>query len=401
MNKEMKALIDKRNAVAAQMRGMVSLAETEDRGLTSDERTQWDAMNADIEQIEQRLADLKKVSGFDDFDNALEAENRDTTPPELSRADAFSAFTRSHPDLNPMSADVRRVLTEMRAQTTGTAASGGYLVPEEWAAQIESAMKAFGGIRNVATVIRSTSGDALHMPTDDDTSNTGAILGENTQDSEQDVAFSELVLNAYKYTSKIIRVPVELLQDSAFNLEAFLQGKFGERLGRATAAHYATGTGTAQPKGLFTAASSGKTAAANNALTYAELIDLKHSVDPAYRGGAKWVMNDSTLAVIKKLVDSTGRPLWAPGIAEGAPGMIDGDTVQIDQGAPSIGSATTPIAYGDMSKYIIRDVAGFTMSRLVERYADYHQVGFLAILRTDGDLLDAGQGPVKKLTMAV
>ena len=401
MNTEMKALIEKRSAAAVQMRTLVETAEKEDRGLSTEERSQWDAMDSDVTNIEARLGDLKKVSDLDKFDYAVSSENREAPKKETSRLEAFNAFTRSHPDTAPLTADVRQVMAEMRAQTVGTPASGGYLVPEEWASGIESAMKAFGGIRNVATIISSTSGDALHMPTDDDTSNVGAILGENTQDAEQDVTFSELVLNAYKYTSNIIRVPVELLQDSAFNVDGFLQRKFGERLGRATAAHYATGTGTAQPNGLFTAATSGKTAAANNAITYLELLDLKHSVDPAYRGNARWVMNDSTLAVLKKLVDLDGRPLWAPNIVDGSPGMLDGDLVVIDQGAPSIATITTPIAYGDMSKYIIRDVAGFTMTRLVERYADFYQVGFLAMLRTDGDLLDAGQGPVKKLTMAV
>jgi HK97 family phage major capsid protein len=292
-------------------------------------------------------------------------------------------------------------MAEMRAQATATDAAGGYLVPEDWASSIESAMLAYGGIRNRATVIRTSSGNPLHMPTDNDTSNAGSILAENTQDSEQDVVFSELILNSYKYTSNIIRVSVELLQDNAFNLETFLQQKFAERLGRATAAHYATGTGTAQPNGLFTAATSGKTTATNSAITYAELIDLKHSVDPAYRGNAAWVMNDSTLAVIKKLLDGNSRPLWNPSVEMGNPGTFDGDAIVIDQGAPSIATTTTPIAYGDLSKYIIRDSSGISMTRLVERYADFHQVGFLAIMRTDGDLLDAGSNPVKVMTMAV
>ena len=398
MTKQEKMLLDKRQGVAAQMRKMVELAESEDRGLTVDERSQWDAMADDVAALDSRIEVVRKTDfGVEDV---VATEEREAKP-TMAKAEAFNAFMRSHPELRPASAEVRQAMAEMRAQAVGTDAAGGYLVPEEWASSIESAMVAFGGIRNAATVIRSSNGNPLHMPTDNDTANSGAILAENTQDSEQDVTFSELILNAYKYTSNIIRVPVELLADSAFNLEAFLQAKFAERLGRATAAHYATGTGTAQPRGLFTAAGSGKTAASNAAITYAELIDLKHSVDPAYRGNASWVMNDSTLAAVKKLVDGQNRPLWNPSVAAGEPGTFDGDAIIIDQGAPSIGSTTTPIAYGDLSKYLVRDAGGISMVRMVERYADFHQVGFVAIMRTDGDLLDAGSGPVKKLTMAV
>lgn len=404
MTKQEKQLLEERNRAATQMRALVDAAEAEDRGLTAEERSTWDAMGADIEKIDSRVDVLRRQSGIDaEAVAAIGSESRTETGSKdqgESRAQVFSAFTRSHPDYSPLTPEQRKALVEMRAQAAGTDSAGGYVVPEEWANSIESAMKAYGGIRNAATIIRSSNGGDLHMPTDDDTSNTGAILAENTQDSEQDVTFGEVVLGAYNYTSKIIRVPIALMQDSAFPLDAFLQRKFAERLGRATAAHYATGTGTAQPKGLFTAASSGKTAASATAVTYSELIDLKHSVDPAYRQNASWVFNDSTLKALKQLLDSDGRPLWAPGIAGGVPATLDDDVYIIDQGAASMATTTTPIAYGDISKYMIRDVAGFTMLRLVERYADYHQVGFVAFLRTDGDLLDAGQGPVKKLTMA-
>ena len=398
MNAIEKKLLEQRSAVAAQMRTMVEKAESEERGLTSDERSQWDAMAEDVASLDDRI-EVVRSTDFSVSD--VVAEEREAAKPEMAKAEAFNAFMRSHPEMNPASAEVRQAMAEMRAQAVGTDSAGGFTVPEEWASSIESAMAAFGGIRNAATIIRSTNGNPLHMPTDNDTANSGAILGENTQDSEQDVVFSELVLNAYKYTSNIIRVPLELLTDSAFNLEAFLQQKFAERLGRATAAHYATGTGTAQPRGLFTAAASGKTTATNSAITYAELIDLKHSVDPAYRGNASWVMNDSTLAVLKKLVDGQNRPLWNPSVAAGEPGTFDGDRIIIDQGAPSIATTTTPIAYGDLSKYLVRDAGGISMVKMVERYADFHQCGFVAIMRTDGDLLDAGAGPVKKLTMAV
>ena len=143
----------------------------------------------------------------------------------------------------------------------------------------------------------------------------------------------------------------------------------------------------------------GTTTAVNTAITYPELLDLKHSVDPAYRqnGMGSWAFNDNTLKYLKGLLDSEGRPLWLPSIAGATPATLDGDTYVVDQAFPSIGASAEPMAYGDMSEYYIRMVKGFTMIRLVERYAEYHQVGFIAHLRTDSNLMDVAA--VKKLDM--
>ncbi|MCP4141335.1 MAG: phage major capsid protein, partial [Chloroflexi bacterium] len=274
---------------------------------------------------------------------------------------AFEALLRSdQPGLTGLSGDHRDILNvmaaEARAQSVGTDSAGGYNVPEEMASQIETAMAQFGGIANHATVLTTGGGGALPMPTCNDTANIGALLAENTEDGEEDLTFAELVLNAYKFTSKIIRVSVELMQDSAFDLNAYIAGALGERLGRATAAYYATGTGTAQPNGLMTAGTVGVTAAATGAFTLGEMRSLKHSVDPAYRANAKWVFNDTTLLALKGLSDSEGRPLWQPAIADVVPSTIDGDTYVIDQGVASAAANALTIGYGDMSKYLIRNV---------------------------------------------
>jgi HK97 family phage major capsid protein len=287
----------------------------------------------------------------------------------------------------------------MRAQST-TASEGGYTIPEGFQNNIWSAMGAYGGIRTAATVISTATGNPLPFITNDDTGNVGALLAENVADSEQDTVFGEIILNAWSYTSKIIRVSQQLLQDNAVNLESYLGGMFAERLGRATAAHYATGDGASKPNGLMTAAAAGITAGSATAVTYLELLDLKHSVDPAHRLNATWAFNDTTFKALKKLVDADGRPLWSPELTTDAPATLDGDRYVIDQGIASMTTGNKTIAYGDLSKYHIRDVLGITMARLVERYAEFHQVGFVAILRTDADLIDAGSNPVKVLTQA-
>ena len=137
---------------------------------------------------------------------------------------------------------------------------------------------------------------------------------ENTQDSEQDMTFGVMTLDAYKYTSKIVRVSVELLQDSAFNLGAELGSLLGERLGRIQNTHATTGTGSSQPNGVVTASALGKTAASATAITTDEIIDLFHSVDRAYRGNSSFMAADSTVAAIRKLKDGDSQYLWQPGL---------------------------------------------------------------------------------------
>lgn len=420
MGLELKALKERRAAVAKQMRGMVEKAEQEDRGLNTEERESWDNMNVEVEGLESRIQIAERASELGDFSDIEDDHippnnpgiqphaNRGNGPSEDDlRAQAFWAMVRSNePGLSGLSQEHRSLLASMReretrAQGVSADSAGGYTVPQGFQSQIFEAMKAYGGIRNVATVLTTDTGNDLPFITDDDTANIGAILAENTPDTEQDVTFGQVMLGAYKYTSRIVRVSVELLQDNAVNLEAYLSRIFARRLGRATAAHYAAGTGTGQPRGLMVAATVGHTAASNAAITYPELIDLKHSVDPAYRNGARWAFNDSTLKALKKLVDADGRPLWSPAISSDSPATLDGDQYIIDQGIAPIGSNARSIAYGDLTNYHIRDVRAMTLVRLVERYADYHQVGFIAFMRSDADLIDAGLGPVKVLAHPV
>lgn len=395
-------LLQERGQLATQMHDMHKAAEKEDRGFTADESEKWDNLDSKLDELDKRIKANKRASSIigytDDQIKDMKPEGlKEEEQREITQGQAFSALLRStQPGQMGLSADQQAAL--QRAQAKGTDSAGGYLAPEEFRNNVIDRMSAFGGVRNVATVISTETGNSIPMPTNDDTGNTGAIIGENTQDSEQDMTFGEVNLGAFKYTSRIIRVPIELLQDSAFDLDTYIQGKFGERLGRATSAHYATGTGTGQPQGLA-AATVGNTAAANTGIAYDDLLNLKHSVDPAYRGNARWGFNDNTFLALKKLKDSDNRPLWLPDIAGVAPSTIDGDAFFIDQGFADIGASAVPVVYGDMSGYWVRDVMGMTVTRMVERYADFHQVGFVAILRSDGRIID-GNG-IRAMDMPV
>lgn len=422
---------------------MQKTLEAENRGFKDEEKEQWESLTREEIALSERLdAAIKHETAAtrytdeelqdhdrQEFENTRAAQTPETDKPltvvECSRAlrgwflrneadpadqrlaqranlagNAITLQMRHEDGVPKTLEDINRIYRpEQRAQSL-TDAAGGYTVPDEMMRAIEVSMLTFGNVRNVSTVITTATGADLPIPTVNDTGNVGVILAENTQIAQQDMTFAQLVLNAYKYSSKGILVSAELMQDSSVNLPAFIGERLGERIARITNQHFTTGTGTGQPNGIVTAAGdSSITTASNTAITWTELMGLKHAVDPAYRIGGAWMCDDGIVKLMKTMLDSTNRPIWQQSIVPGQPASLDGDPVVVNNDMAT-GSAAKALIYGNFAKYLVRQVRAITVLRLDERYADYHQTGFLAFARFDGDLLDAGTDPVKYLTLA-
>lgn len=409
----LRKLREQRNKISADMQALNTLAETEERGFTSDEHERWAKMTADVNDLREQEERVQQMidagSGLDEIVNALpnesrsgsdEPENRGGEQPSAADqyASAFGALIRSsEPGLTGLTAEQRSLIQrsmvhdqELRAQGVATGGAGAFTVAEGFGDRMIDTMLAFGGIMGGgATIIDTENGAPLPFAANNDTGNAGALLAENTQDSEQDLTFTQRQLDAYMYTSNVVRVSLQLMQDSFFDMEGYLSGKLGERIGRAVAPHFATGTGSGQPNGLMTAAGTGHDAAAAAALTFDDVLELEHSVDPAYRAlGASFVFNDNTLKALQGTNDSEGRPLWLPRVGDSVPETIYGYPYVIDQGLADIGASAASMGFGRLSEYYIRRVQPITLLRLVERYADFLQVGFLAFARFDGELMD-------------
>lgn len=405
--------------LAADMRALHKLTEDEDRGFTAEERDQWDKMTKDFETVEQRIKAAEQMQRLqdepsdDDLPNLRtgtdEQEEREIRTAEEGRStdeyqEAFDRFLRCDPNF-PLQAEHRAILQryeadmEIRAQGTGDSA-GGYTIPEGFANRIVERLVAFSGLREAAgrangpTLLRTASGNTIPFPNNDDTGNAGAIIAENTQVNEQDLVFGVRNLGAYMYTSNLVRVSLQLLQDEAVDLTGYLSRILGKRIGRAVSPHFAKGTGTAQPTGLVTAATDAQVNVSTAAgITHANLLDFEHGLDPAYRRTAQWVFNDTTLRAIKGLVDAQNRPLWLPNDASsiaqgGASASLLGYPYVIDQGLDNVGTGNRPIAFGDLSEFIIREVLGINLFRFNERYMDFLQIGWMAYARYDSNLVD-------------
>lgn len=300
---------------------------------------------------------------------------------------AFETFLRRGREA--LTTEDRALLVEARDQTAGTNSAGGYLVPPGYWDRISEVLKAYGGLLGVANVLTTSTGNPIQWPNNDDTANTGAILGEATQVVEQDLTIGTRTLGAYTYTSNQIRVSNPLLEDSAFDLNTWILSKFTTRWGRAIAADLAGGTGTGQPTGIVPNATVAVTGATGQTTTiiYDNLVDLIHSVDPAYRatGRCRFLMSDSARGVIAKIKDQYGRPLFVPSLIAGQPDTILGYPITIDQSVPVMAASAKSVLFGDFyAGMVVRLVGTGHMARLPERYADYNETGFVGFVRLDG-----------------
>jgi HK97 family phage major capsid protein len=256
-------------------------------------------------------------------------------------------------------------------------------------------------VRQVAGQLTTGQGNSILYPTTDDTSNAGELVAEGATAANQDATFGSVTLGAYRFSSKIIPVSLELLQDSAVDIEGLIYSLITTRLGRIQNTYFTTGTGTAQPLGVLTAAAAGgsKVGAAGQttSITYDDLVDVEHSVDPAYRskGTCSWMFHDNTLKILKKLKDSMSRPLWRPAVTGGDAADILGYSYGVNQDMPVMAANAKSIVFGDMSRYLVRDVMGVTLYRFDDsNYMKNGQVAFLAFQRSDGKWIDSGNAAI-------
>ncbi len=394
-----------------------SITDKTDEARAKEVEVTFDKMMADHDAIASRVERMEKLAKVEAREEARQEEIADvskrpvlearSTPAvdqgeQLSYRKAFHNYISAGGNAN-LDAESRSVL-ETRVQKTATSAAGGYTVPTELANFIEKAMIATGPMysSDLFTVLNTASGEGINIPTVDDTAVTAEAHTEGTaptDDGGKDVTFGQKQLQAYAFNTEWVRWSHELNSDSIFNMESLLGELLGERLGRIANSKLTTGSGSSDVEGIVTTSAAGKTAASATAITADEIIDLVHSVDPAYRSApsARIMMNDSTLAVIRKLKDGDGNYLWSMGSYQaGIPQTILGYNVVVNQAMDSIATAKKTILFGDMKKFYVRKVGAPTMFVANERFApDY---GILGYVRLDGVLTNTAA--IKHLVQA-
>lgn len=447
MDDKLKGLLEKRAQVWDGSKALLEAVGTRD--FTAEETGQWEARNSDLDKFDRNIAELQKEGEREQ--RAAEAragaeklvrtdpgkpdpDKRDgkggrpkrvNESPEYARA--FDSFMRGGAsNLSPEDKAMVRTGSDARERALGTTGGGvgGYLIPQGFYDTLTDAMKFYGGMlapsllngiamENTDTqeqtnavgvnLLETETGQPLPFPTANDTNNMGARLAENTTITQQDIAFGQVTLGAFTYTSKLILVPWQLLEDAYFSVDTFVANKAGERLGRILNNELTVGTGGGvMPNGVVNAATSGKVVAVGQTTTviYDDMIDLEASVDVAYRPRGKYMFNDKVLTGLRKLKDTQGHPLWQPSLTAAVPSIFNGRPYVINNDMPVPAANAKSILFGDFSQYAVRMVGTGSLVRLEERYADNLQTGFFVWLRADGNLIDAGTHPISFLAQS-
>ena len=262
---------------------------------------------------------------------------------------------------------------------------GGYLVPEEFEHQIISGLDEINVIRSLAKVITTHNDRKIPISVGH---SVATWTAENAAFTESNPTFGQKQIDAFKLTD-LLRISVELLQDAEFDLESYIAAEIARAFGIAEEQAFCVGTGTGQPTGIFTAngGTVGVTAAATNAITVDEVINLVYALKAPYRKNAKFLMNDATVSLLRKLKDLNGAYLWQPSVQAGQPDKLLGYDLYTSPYAPTVAAGSLAIAFGDFTNYWIGDRAGRTVQRLNELYATNGQIGYVATERVDGKVI--------------
>lgn len=385
----------------------VTSATPEDRA--AEINGEFDRMMADFDKHQLTIDRLEKLDKAERSTRAADprrpngdGESRGADEGEApSYREAFQEYLQSAGVVGDMRPEARSVLqagfakVENRAQTAGVAAAGGYTVPHELQAILVKSMKAWGPMydEDLCTTISTTSGNPLPMPTIDDTAKSAGTTAEGvtlTDDGTEDAVFAIKQLDSYSFNTEWLRVSLELANDSIFAMEQLLGDLLGERLGRKANLELTVGTGVAAPNGIVTAATLGKTAVSATAITWDEIIDLEHSVDPAYRSSpkARYMFNDSILQAVRKLKDGQGNYLWQAGdVKGGIPATFNGRAYSINQAMASMAATNRVMLFGDFSKYYVRKV-GAPIIGAIQDKDFWPGFGIAGYVRFDGELAD-------------
>ena len=269
----------------------------------------------------------------------------------------------------------------------GADSEGGYLVPDEFERRLVEALEEENIFRGLANVITTSSGDRK-IPVVA-SKGDASWLEEGDAIPESDDSFGQVTIGAHKLGT-MLKISEELLNDSAFDLEAYVTREFARRTGAKEEEAFLTGNGTGKPTGILAATGGGQigvTTAGAAAITLDEVLDLYHALKTPYRRSAAFITNDATVKAIRKLKDTTGQYLWQPSIKEATPDTILNRPLYTSAYMPTIAAGAKTLAFGDFRYYWIADRQGRIFRRLNELYAVNGQVGFIATQRVDGKLI--------------
>lgn len=374
---------EKRAKLWNTMEGFLDTHRNDKGVLSAEDDATYSAMEQDLNDLSNEIRRMERRDAIEaELSKPVGTPIKET--PEKStieekRGRASNAYKEDFGRHLRGKAPIHNVLSESTDQ------DGGYLVPEEFEETIVTGLDEANVIRSIAKVITTQNDRKIPISVG---RSVAAWTAENAAFTESNPTFGQKEIDAYKLTD-LIRISVELLQDAAFPLEEYIANEFARAFGVAEEQAFCVGTGTGQPTGIFTAngGTVGVTAASATAITVDEVISLVYALKAPYRRNAKFLMNDATVSLIRKLKDNNGAYLWQPSVQAGQPDKLLGYDLYTSPYVPTVAAGALTVAFGDFQNYWIGDRAGRTVQRLNELYATNGQIGYVATERVDGKVI--------------
>ena len=356
-------------------------------GIVSAEDTAtYDKMEADVVALGKEIDRLEKQSALDlelsrPTSEPLTGKPVTGTQDKAKTGRASAEYKQSM--IDALRSNFRRVSDVLQE---GVDADGGYLVPEEYDTRLIEGLKEENIFRGLATIIKTGSERKINIAA---STPAAAWIEEGGALTFGDATFDQINLDAHKL-HVAVKVTEELLYDNVFNLENYIMDKFSKALANAEEDAFLNGDGVGKPLGIFAATGGGQvgvTAASTTAITADEVINLIYALKRPYRKNAKFIVNDQTLAVLRKLKDGNGAYMWQPSLQIGEPDSLLGYPIYTSAYVPAILAGKPVIAFGDFSYYNIGDRGARSFSELKELYAGNGMIGYVAKERVDGKLV--------------
>ena len=389
--KELMEMRDKRVQSWNAAKAFLESHRGEDGTLSAEDDAIFNKMMDDVDKLGREIARMEKMEAMDVEMSKATSKPLTSAPTTRMEDEPVSKTGRGG------NGYVKNFWNAMRSKSVshevlnalqvGTDSEGGYLVPDEYERTLIEALEDQNIFRQLAHVIHTSSGDRK-IPVVA-SKGTASWIDEEAQYPESDDAFGQVSIGAYKLAT-MIKISEELLNDSVFDMPAYIAKEFARRIGAAEEEAFFTGNGTGKPLGILAAtggAETGVTAAAADKITMDEVIDLFYSLCAPYRRNAVFIMNDATVKALRKLKDGQGQYLWQPSITAGTPDTILNRPVYTSGFMPTLATGNKTILFGDLGYYWVADREGRSFKRLNELYAPTGQVGFLASQRVDGKLI--------------
>ena len=379
-------MIEKRNQAWEGAKAFVESKRDKDGLLSTEDAATYAAMEQKVKDYGAEIARLQEMEAMEQelakpVNTPLTGKPMSTTEKPEKTGRASEAYKQAM--LTALRTNFRQVSNVL---SEGVDANGGYLVPEEYDHRLIDILDEENVMRKLGTRITTSGEHKINIAA---TKPAAAWIEEGGALTFGDATFDQIILDAHKL-HVAIKVTEELLYDNAFNLENYIMQQFGKALANAEEDAFINGTGTGQPLGILAAtggADVGVMAKSATAITADEIIDLIYSLKRPYRKSAAFLLNDQTLAAIRKLKDNYGQYLWQPSLQAGEPDRILGYAAYTSPYFPAVAAGKPAVAFGDFSYYNIGDRGTRSFAELKELFAGNGMVGFVAKERVDGKLV--------------